>query len=237
MSNIPAPSTAPRSANLAVIFQEVLTTTVRLRSKRQAVSDAESFRLQIRGAIRQAAHDARNVAYSTDDIKMATFALVGFLDESVLSAQDPVFASWPGKTLQEELFGTNMAGEIFFQNLQSLLNRADSAELADLLEVHYLCLLLGFRGRTRGGDASELQGAMQAIAEKIRRIRGPLKGLSPSWQLPNEVAQAPKDVWTRRWGFLALGCFVLALLLFIGYKVSLGSGVNQIQASAKPARN
>ena len=144
----------------------------------------ESFRQHIREALRTAAQEARNTAgYSTDDIKMATFAVVGFLDESVLSAQNPLFADWPRKTLQEELFGTHMAGEIFFQNLQALLTRDDSADLADLLEVHYLCLLLGYRGTLQRRRAGELQAAMQATAEKIRRIRGPLAGLSPSWQL------------------------------------------------------
>jgi type VI secretion system protein ImpK len=238
MSNVTPPATVARSANLALIFQEVLTATVRLRSNRQAVSDAESFRHHIREALRQAAQDARNVAaYSTEDIKMATFAVVGFLDESVLSAQNPLFAAWPRKTLQEELFGTHMAGEIFFQNLQSLLGRSDSPDLADLLEVHYLCLLLGYRGRYSVGSTGELQAAMQATADKIRRIRGPLRALSPGWQLPGEIAQAPKDVWTRRLGILAIACFFLALLMFIGYKLSLDSGANQIQASAAPARN
>src|SRR3954447_14623588 len=184
MSTVTAPPTPARTANLALIFQEVLTATVRLRSNRQAVSDSESFRHHIREALRQAAQEARNVAaYSTEDIKMATFAVVGFLDESVLSAQNPLFASWPRKTLQEELFGTHMAGETFFQNLQALLARGDSQDLADLLEVHYLCLLLGYRGRYSVGGTGELQGAMQATADKITRIRGPLMGLSPSWQL------------------------------------------------------
>jgi type VI secretion system protein ImpK len=220
-----------------MILQEVLTATVRLRTNRQAVSDSESFRHHIREALRAAAQEARNIAaYSTDDIKMATFAVVGFLDESVLSAQNPMFSGWPRKTLQEELFGTHMAGEIFFQNLQSLLGRSDSPELADLLEVHYLCLLLGYRGRYGAGGAGELQAAMQAAAEKIRRIRGPLKGLSPSWRLRAETPRAAQDSWTRRFAIMAVACFLLALVMFIGYRLSLDSAANRIQASAAPLR-
>ena len=239
MSNVPAPGPVTRSANLALIFQEVLTATVRLRTKRQAVADAESFRRHIREALRTAAHEARNTAgYAMDDIKMATFAVVGFLDESVLSAQNPLFADWPRKTLQEELFGAQLAGEIFFQNVQALLARSDSPELADLLEVYYLCLLLGYRGRHSLEGGGELQAAMHAIAEKIRRIRGPLTGLSPSWQLPPETVQsAAKDGWTRRLAMVAAACFLLALVMFIVYKLSLGSGANQIQASVVSARS
>jgi len=234
-------ATAPpvtRTANLALIFQEVLTATVRLRSNRQAVNDAESFRHHIREALRTAAQEARNSAgYATEDIKMATFAVVGFLDESILSAQNPLFANWPRRTLQEELFGTHMAGEIFFQNLQQLLGKPDSADLADLLEVHYLCLLLGYRGRYSVGGAGELQATMQATADKIHRIRGPLSGLSPSWQLGAETMQAPKDRMTRTFAIVAVVCLVLALILLIGYKVSLHSGASEIAAAAGRSRN
>ena len=69
---------------------------------------------------------------------MATLAVVGFLDESILNTRNPLFADWPRKPLQEELFGIHMAGEVFFQNVEQLLGRNDSADLADLLEVHYL---------------------------------------------------------------------------------------------------
>ena len=237
---MPQPADLPvtRTTNLALIFQEVLTATVRLRSNRQAVNDAESFRHHIREALRTAAQEARNSAgYSTDDIKTATFAVVGFLDESVLSAQSPLFANWPRRTLQEELFGTHMAGEIFFVNLHQLLGKADSADLADLLEVHYLCLLLGFRGRYSAGGTGELQATMQATSDKIRRIRGPLAGLSPSWQLTDEAVQAPKDRLTRTFAIVAIASFLVALVLFVGYKLSLDSGATGIAASATQARN
>jgi len=227
-----------RTANLALIFQEVLTATVRLRANRQAVNDAESFRHYVREALRTAAQEARHTAgYSTEDIKMATFAVVGFLDESVLSAQSPLFANWPRKTLQEELFGTHMAGEIFFQNLQQLLGRPDSADLADLLEVHYLCLLLGYRGRYSAGGAGELQATMQAISDKIRRIRGPLAGLSPFWELKAETMQASKDRLTKIFAIIAIVSFLSAIVLFIGYKLSLDSGASGIAASASQARS
>jgi type VI secretion system protein ImpK len=218
--------TVHRTANLALLFQEVLTAIVRLRSNREGVADAESFRLRLREALKAAAHEARNTAaYSTEDVRMATFAVVGFLDETVLDTHNPVFADWPRKPLQEELFGTHMAGEVFFQNLESLLGRNDSPDLADLLELHYLCLLLGFRGRYSGRSGSEVQPVMHAVAEKIRRIRGGFAGFSPSWAVPQESLAPPKDYWTRRLLYGAAGCLLLAVLLFVIYKVSLGAGL------------
>ena len=90
-----------------------------------------------REALRIAASQALAAGYTADDVKFATFALVAFLDESVLASQNPVFADWPRKPLQEELFGTHIAGETFFAHLHQLLTAQDSPDLADLLEVHF----------------------------------------------------------------------------------------------------
>jgi len=232
------PVSTGRIENLALYFQEILTATVRLRSNRQVANDAEAFRQHIRDALRTAAQDAHNVGgYSTDFVKRATLAVVAFLDESVLNAQNPLFANWPRKPLQEELFGTHMAGETFFQNLQALLGADDSIELADLLEVHYLCLLLGYRGRYSTGGGGELPALMQQIANKIRRIRGAFPGLSPNWALQAETLGPAKDRWTRRFLWIAVGCFAVAVLLFVVFKISLGSGATEIQSTTSLVRN
>ena len=226
-------SGAARTENLALIFQEVLTAIVRLRSNRQELSDAESFRFYMREAIKTAIQEARNQAgYSADDIKMATLALVGFLDESVLNTQNPLFANWPRKPLQEELFGIHMAGEIFFRNLEQLMGRPDSADLADLLEVHYLCLLLGYGGRYSIGGRGELQAITNATGERIRRIRGVTNDPFMEILHEPEVVQATEDPWVRKFLIGALACFVLMLVLFATFKMTLGSNASEVRASA-----
>jgi len=231
MTQISAAQPAPtRPENLALIFQELFTAIVRLRSNRQAVSDSESFRHHIREAVKTAAQEARNRAgYSTEDIRKATLAVVGFLDETILNLQSPLFANWPRQPLQEELFGTHMAGEVFFQDLQELLGRNDSEELADVLEVHYLCLLLGYGGRYSIGNRGELQSIIGATARKIQRIRGDFAGLSPAWKPPTEEVKKAHDPWARRLLFGAVACFALALVLFVAYKLILGSGTSSLQ--------
>jgi type VI secretion system protein ImpK len=225
-----------RVENLALVFQEVLTAIVRLRAGRQELSDAESFRFQIREALKAAVQEARNrSSYSPDDIKMATLAMVGFLDESVLNTRNPMFADWPRKPLQEELFGIHMAGEVFFQNLDKLLSRQDSADLADILEVHYLCLLLGFRGRYSIGGKAELNLVMSATADRIRRIRG----VSPDPFIETaepEVVRVAEDPWVKRLIFAAAGCAVLVLVLFVLYKIVLSSGASSLHGIASQTK-
>jgi type VI secretion system protein ImpK len=226
-----------RTENLALIFQEVLTSVVRLRSNRQELSDADSFRFYMKEGIKAGIQEARNQAgYTPEDIKMATLALVGFLDESVLDTKNPIFAAWPRKPLQEELFGIHMAGEVFFQNLEQLLGRRDSTDLADLLEVHYLCLLLGYGGRYSVGGKVELHAIMTATRDRIRRIRGASADPFLNFEMEPEKTVEGRDPWLK--GFLggAIACAVLMILLLVAFSFVLSSGASEVAAMALQAK-
>jgi type VI secretion system protein ImpK len=222
-----------RADSLALIFQEVLTVVERLRAKRQNVSDSEAFRSHIRNALKSAEQDALRRGYNSEDVRVATFAVVAFLDESVLNSQNPVFADWPRKPLQEELFGVHVAGEIFFRNVERLLSRQDSEPLADLLELHQLCLLLGFRGRYSFSGTGEIRTLLAQIEEKIRRIRGAAP--PPLWQLAPEAVRPAGDKWIPILRWVAIACFAAALILFVLFKISLGSAADHLRSIAVSA--
>ena len=112
-----SPAMDRRGWNLALGFQEVFTAVVRVRYNRQAVQDAETFRGQMRQALRVAEQDARSHGCSPEDVNQVIFGVVAFLDESVLSSGNPVFANWPRLPLQAELFGHQLAGEMFFPGI------------------------------------------------------------------------------------------------------------------------
>ncbi len=227
-----------RSENLAFAFQEVLTVGERLRGNRQAVSDANSFRHQIREALKMADNEGRKRGYTADDIQLSIFAVVAFLDESILNMRNPIFADWPRQPLQEEMFGHHVAGEIFFQNLQKISGREDSQETADLLEMYHLCLLLGFAGRYSLSGRGELRSIITTVGDKIRRIRQLPPDLSPGWALPNEkIHTGASDPWIKRLMFSSIGCFLIALVLFILYRVFLSSGVSSLERIASQGRS
>src|SRR5665213_841928 len=138
---------ALRSNNLALAFQDVITVVLRVRYRTQRVADANAFRESIRKMIATGAQEARRLGYSDASSHMALYAIIGFLDESVLNSQDPTFADWARRPLQEEMFGGHFAGETFFRQIADLLNAPESTEVADVLELHALCLLLGYRGK------------------------------------------------------------------------------------------
>ncbi|HNY40904.1 MAG TPA: DotU family type IV/VI secretion system protein [Bryobacteraceae bacterium] len=231
-----AQSSAPqlrRTENLALAFQEVLTAIVRLRSGRQDVTDAELFRQQVRAAMRAAHQESIRLGYVDEDVRLAVFATVAFLDESVLNLQNPAFAEWVRKPLQEEMFGRHTAGEIFFENLKHLLGRRETHELADLLEVHQQCLLLGFAGRYSLSGRGELHALIEAVEDKIRRIRQPHGEISPYWRIPNQAfIQGSSDPWVKRFMWVASGCAGMAVLCFVLYKLMLGSGLSALESMA-----
>ena len=217
-----------RVNSIAFCFQEVLTAILRVRFQRQQVQDAESFRTQMRRALQSAMQDARALGYSSEIVQMAVFAGVAFMDESVLNLQSPVFAEWARRPLQEELFGGHLAGEAFFQNLRVLLSKNDSWEVADVLELHSLCLEMGYRGRFALGDSGELHQLLRAALEKIQRVRGAPR-LVPLVQSAQVPPKKTGDAWTRS---LIITAGLLAALTVGSYLVFgslLESGVHRIQ--------
>ena len=222
---------------LAICLQESITAIVRLRAGRQTATDAAQFRQQMRDALQSAAREARDLGgYTSADVRSATFAVVAFLDECILNSGDPVFADWARQPLQEELFGTHVAGEVFFENVRELLGRPDSAVLADLLEVYSLCLVLGFAGRHTGGRRGELRGILGALRERIRRIRGDAGDLSPTWAPPSQAAPPARDPAIRKLRIAAAACASAAILLFAAYWISLSAPVSQAREIASEVR-
>ena len=192
--------------------------------------DAGAFRSSMKAALAGAEADAARKGYTRDDARLANFAVVAFLDESVENANDPNFADWPRRPLQEELFGEQASGEIFFQCIDRLLARNDSPEDAEVLEVFALCLLLGYRGRHSANRQEGVRPIVTTIADKLQRIRGP-HGLAPDWAPPQDaVLQPPYDPWVRALILGTLGALLLAVLFFVGFKVALLSGASGLHS-------
>jgi type VI secretion system protein ImpK len=225
---------AVRRGELALALQEAFTVAVRLRGGRQVAADAVSFRAHIKQVLAAADQRARAAGYDAEAVKLAVYAYIALLDESVLTSGQAMFADWSRQPLQEEVFGEHMAGENFFRHLQELLGRPDSDALADLLEVFQLCLLLGFHGRYGASGAATLQPVIGATRTKIERIRGAAAGvgeMAPDWRLPSsEQVSHGRDVWARRLTFAAAGVLAVTLALFVLYKLLLRSGITELRS-------
>jgi type VI secretion system protein ImpK len=213
-------------------LQEALTVVARLRSGQGIARDSESFRAHIKKLLTTAHSDLQGYGYSEDSVRLAVYAFVAFLDESVLASPGPAFAGWSRQPLQEEVFGDHTAGETFFQNVDDLLGRGAEAQTADVLEVHQLCLLLGFHGRYRD-DPVQLERYRDAVARKIDAIRGPAGALAPDpLPPPGEQVTGPRDRWLRPLAAVGGVLGLLLVMAFVAYTVVLGQRVDLLRDTA-----
>jgi type VI secretion system protein ImpK len=219
------------SENLALLYQGLLTGIVRLQAGRQQVPDVESFRRRTKANLQEIERAAAASGYDANDLRVTHFAVIAFLDSVMLRMNDAIRHEWERKTLQQELFGQTDAGVVFFEKLDQLRSRRDSAQLADMLEVYLLCLLLGFEGRY-SGMRGELDAVVERTRSRIELLRGPRGPISPSAQLPAETAVAApqsRQAPLRLYAAVAAGSVILMLLLFILFKLNLISYAEQIR--------
>jgi type VI secretion system protein ImpK len=220
-----------RRANLAMAFQELFTAIGRLRFNRSNVSNGEEFRAQVKKALGIAMQEAMAAGYPHDDVQVAAYVVVAFVDESVLSLNSPVFANWEGNPLQVEIFKQFLAGEWFYGFVDQLLRRPDSTQTADILEVFYLCIVLGYLGRY-ASTKGELGSTMTSIWEKISLIRGKSL-LSPQALLPLDAPQAEQvNPWSKRLVVAAIAAFALSIVIFMVCKIVLVGGSSTIHSLA-----
>ena len=176
-----------RVDNLGTLYQGALTAAVRIQARRQQIGSAAAFRQRMKDVLAEVGREALRRNYTAAHIGETDFAFVAFLDEVILSSDDPCRHDWAQKPLQEDLFGVSTAGEQFFTRLDNLLSKPDTAELADVLEVYYLCLLLGFQGQYILGGRANLQLYSDRLRQRIERLRGARAETSAD-QVPPEVA-------------------------------------------------
>jgi type VI secretion system protein ImpK len=222
-----------RRSNLAWAYQDVMTVVLRVRFRTQRVADAEACRDSVRKMIAAATAEARRQGYTDTATQMALYAIVGFLDESILNSHDPTFADWLRRPLQEELFGGHFAGEYFYRHLTQLLQGPDSAEGADALELHAVCLLLGYRGKFAFGSDGEVHSLLHQIRAKIARVRGPFT-LAPIEKAPPVAAGSAFDRWFR--GLLLAAGVLLAvcLIAFLLFHSMLNTGLSAVATTRLP---
>jgi len=215
---------------LALLYEGILTVAGRVHTGRQHLQDPEEFRTRMKKALDQVAVTAARRGYPKESVQEATFAVVAFLDEAILTAPEAVAVNWVGKSLGEELFDQRSAGELFFQRLDALRTQRDSQDLAEILEVYSLCLLLGYEGKFAGGSKGELLQLTANLRERIERILGRDMEFSPDIKLGEVPAPVvtSADPLSRQLRIFALAALLFALLCYVGFSANLHSRTRKI---------
>lgn len=170
------------------------------------------------------------LGYKERQLQTVKFALAAFVDETVLINDFPLREEWEKYPLQLGYVGEHLAGLTFFERLEALLKSADGEADIDVIEVCYLCLLLGYKGKYNIYYEEQLKGFIATVADYLRRV-GRLRGgaLSPHWKVTDQPELSSEPFlprWVMVWGSVALG---LVVLIYIVLSFLLTGEVNEIK--------
>jgi len=138
----------------------------------------EALRKLITYYIDRFGKNCKALSIPQESVDECTYAVVALIDETVLSVPGECRDYWLARPLQLDYFGTNLAGQEFFQKLERIIVSIEKKK--DVLDVYYLCLSLGFEGKYKMGNAQERTAIVEDLGNKLSRSRGGAQGpLSP----------------------------------------------------------
>jgi type VI secretion system protein ImpK len=191
-----------------------------------ALPGPEALHSRLRSFVDDLLQRATAAGFGREEANDLAYPVVALADELVLSkGSEELRAFWSQQPLQLHYFKENVAGEEFFTRLDAIRRDPRRAELA---RAYYLALVFGFQGRyrVRGGEL-ELMAIVDGLARELARGRQTdAELLSPSGE---RAASGLGDA--RRAGpllMIAAGALLLALVLYVGLRISLASGTDTI---------
>jgi type VI secretion system protein ImpK len=184
--------------------------------------------------VRRFEAQARAAGIPNEQIIAARYALCTLIDETATSTPWGASGAWAQHGLLALFHGEVEGGDKFFQLLGRLAENPQAN--ADILELMYVCLQLGFEGRYRvtEGGQRQLEAVRQRLLTIIRTRRGEYeRDLSPNWR---GAAVAPSRLaWLPLWVVGAVTALVL-LAIYLGFAFSLGGASDRLAADLASVR-
>ncbi|HKA17948.1 MAG TPA: type IVB secretion system protein IcmH/DotU [Blastocatellia bacterium] len=174
--------------------------------------------------IKQLEQRGDKLGYKERHLQTIKFALAAFVDETVLIADFPLREEWEKYPLQLEYVGEHLAGLTFFERLEATMKNPQGEADFDVIEVCYLCLLLGYKGKYNIYYEEQLKVVIQNIADLLRRAgRLQTEPLSPHWKVtdqPKPVEDPGWPKWMQLGGSVAISLLILIYLLLNSLLIS-----------------
>lgn len=220
------PVSMTERTSLLSLFNDLLIVGTSLKTARQC-GEPEKLRAQLLDMFYQANQAGGDMGIPKETLRLARYALAAYLDEMVMSSHWPQKQQWPSISLQSELFSTDVAGQGFFQNLEEI-SRGYPLN-TDLLELYYLCLVLGFEGKYKLQGREQLKALIQEMGRDIQAKRGEVPSLSlgeTSRGVTNGEAQIGKIPW-----ILGAGATALAIVLYVVLAINITWDAEAVKAN------
>ncbi|MEO6588118.1 MAG: type IVB secretion system protein IcmH/DotU [Pyrinomonadaceae bacterium] len=185
-----------------------------LRLKAGIVQPSNDLRPKIASMLDEFEKRAERYRFNPKVVQVAKFGLAAFVDEAVMTNNFPLRDQWERNPLQLEYFGEQLAGEKFFDKLEAMLGQIEVTQ--DAVEIYYVCMLLGFKGKYAVYEKEKHLAIMQKTANalvKSGKIR-PVE-LSPHWlagDQPVPPAERKMPTWAKVTAFAGLGLAIITYL-------------------------
>jgi len=189
-------------------------------------SDAGHFLAQIRRLLDDFERDAHRHNALPEDVYAAKYAFCATVDEIILSSALPIRSAWERAPLQLLLFGEQLAGENFYQQLERVRQRGKDSVQA--LEVFYMCLLVGFQGRYALDGVEKLNYLKSSLDKEIIHLKGKRAQFAPHWKSPDDIRNMLKadiPMWVIGAGLAGVG-----LAAYAGLSWLLAQHTNELMA-------
>jgi type VI secretion system protein ImpK len=192
-TNRPQTRSANDLVNLATPLFQLM-----MKIKARSMAPSNEMRRAIDELLKAMEEKGAKRGYRERQLQDTKFALTAFVDETVLAGGFPLREEWERYPLQLEYFKEALAGNKFFERLDVLLKQNESE--ADVVEVYYLCLLFGFKGKYDVFLEDQLPAVIGNVAEYLRRAgRLRTRALSPHGLLSDQPDPPPPEPELPRW--------------------------------------
>ena len=173
---------------------------------------------------------ARSTGTANETVLAARYALCATLDEAVLSTPWGAQSEWAQQTLLVQLHREAWGGEKFYAMLERISQ--DPERHIALMELQYLCLVVGFIGKyhVEARGQARLAEVRQALYRRIREHRG---------AAPSELALRWRGIEDRRnrlvryvpWWIIGAAALVIVATTYAVYASRLGSAASPVHAA------
>ena len=221
------------SGKLAEVFAPCFSLILKLRETDE-YGNSDLLRNRIIDLLKSAHENAMREAIPSQDIKDARFAIVAFLDETIVSSSWSERPTWITKPLQMQLYNQTVAGKEFFDRLERL--KADAMMRHDVLNVYYLCLALGFKGKYQMMGAAGQNELRTQIEDTFARFSATSQTSSQSLS-PNGL---PRDQFATEvksklpsW-VIALAAVCVGLIVYISLSFMMNGSLSQTCSQLTP---
>ena len=224
---------SPRGTRLHLLelTSGMFTMILALRRSRD-LGQEEALRQRVTARFANLEREGFEAGFTREDMDKVRFALVAFLDETILDSDWAHREYWRDRPLQLDLFGERRAGSRFFEELQDMRGRGEARR--EVVEVYGQCLALGFEGQFRVSGLDRLTGLKADLARELGinpLDRRELK-LSPHGKRRDSAAALDEDTFPfwRLTGAVTSVILILFLIYYVWVNHDAGQALQSLPA-------